>query len=113
MSASCVMAPVPADHPLRVAWDQWKNGEDAANSRKWAVKASEHIDGALWQAFADGFLACFSVFGGELTKDAVERWVADRGRALSPGQHLEPASEVRAFAAHLLKKASATLAPTG
>lgn len=48
--------PVPADHPLMIAWENYKQTEDYANTKKWAAYA-EHVDGSLWAAFARGYHA--------------------------------------------------------
>lgn len=47
---------VPEDHPLMVAWNAYKETEDFANAKKWAVHA-ENTDGSLWAAFMAGFAA--------------------------------------------------------
>jgi hypothetical protein len=50
-------SPMPKDHPLMKAWEEYKQTDDYANTRKWALHA-EHVDGSLWAAFSQGwFLA--------------------------------------------------------
>jgi hypothetical protein len=50
-------SPMPKDHPLMKAWEQYKVTDDYTNTRKWAHHA-EHVDGSLWAAFSQGwFLA--------------------------------------------------------
>lgn len=51
-----VSAAVPSDHPLMKAWEAYKQTEDFANSRKWAMH-DQHLDGSLWAAFEQGFRA--------------------------------------------------------
>lgn len=50
------MAPVPADHPLMIAWNAFKDSEEYPNVRKWG-QYPQHIDGSLWAAFSAGFAA--------------------------------------------------------
>lgn len=40
--------------PLMVAWEQFKQSESFANSRKWASH-DEHLDGSMWNCFMVGF----------------------------------------------------------
>ena len=51
-----VMAPVPADDPLMVAWEAYKSDSEYGNTRKWAM-TERHVDGSLWAAFEAGFRA--------------------------------------------------------
>lgn len=48
--------PVPADHPLMIAWNAYKETEDFVNGKAWASKNDTYMDGALWSAFMVGFL---------------------------------------------------------
>jgi hypothetical protein len=50
------MSAVPKGHPLIVAWDAWKQTDGFANTRKWA-HVEEHLEGSLWAAFMEGWLA--------------------------------------------------------
>lgn len=50
------MTPCPANDPLMVAWSEYKNSEEYANTKRWAAKP-EHADGSLWAAFEAGFRA--------------------------------------------------------
>lgn len=74
--------PVPADDPLRVAWDAYKATPEYANSKAWALhiapivqaaapdaehkrrfeimpfeQRERHVEGSLWGAFVAGFNA--------------------------------------------------------
>ena len=54
------MTPVPKDHPLAIAWDEYQKTEDFANAAKWAVDVETsvrhpHIQGSLWTMFMEGF----------------------------------------------------------
>ena len=51
-----VMAAVPADDPLMVAWESYQETEDFKNTKRWA-KNPEHLQGSLWAAFMSGFRA--------------------------------------------------------
>ena len=59
---SDVMEEVPADHPLRKAWDAYKETDRKENSRKWA-EFDEHRDGSMWAAFDEGWRAAQSLNG--------------------------------------------------
>ena len=49
-------SPVPADHPLMVAWNAHKATEAFANSKRWAADAN-HAEGSLWALFLAGWEA--------------------------------------------------------
>jgi hypothetical protein len=49
-------APVPKDHPLMKAWENFKDSDDFANSKRWAAHP-EHLDGSLWALFDAGWHA--------------------------------------------------------
>ena len=70
-------SPVPADHPLMIAWEAYQATEDYANSYKWAIAGidsprdatrdpganypiaenyRQYVQGSLWAAFMAGFL---------------------------------------------------------
>lgn len=49
-------SPVPADHPLRRAWDAYLASERGANAMKWAEQ-KDHVKGSMWHAFISGFQA--------------------------------------------------------
>ena len=51
---SKVMTKIADDHPMKVAWDFYKETDDYANTRKWALQ-EEHVDGSLWTAFCVGW----------------------------------------------------------
>lgn len=49
-------APLPEDHPMRVAWEEFSKSEECANAVRWATK-DRHTSGALWTAFVAGYEA--------------------------------------------------------
>lgn len=51
---------VSADHPMLIAWEQYKQTSDYANTKKWAAH-DEHVDGSLWASFVQGYNAALSV----------------------------------------------------
>jgi hypothetical protein len=51
------MAPVPANHPLMIAWTEYEASPDYARSYGWAKKGAEYVEGSLWAAFVEGFKA--------------------------------------------------------
>ena len=51
-----VMQPVPADHPLLLAWTAHKKTDEYANSKRWAAN-EQHLDGSLWALFSAGWYA--------------------------------------------------------
>ena len=55
-----VMAEVPRNDPMRIAWEEYKQTEEFANTRKWAVH-EEHVDGSLWTAFCAGYQAALDL----------------------------------------------------
>lgn len=52
---------LPADHPLRRAWEAYKASDDYPNTRRWAL-VDAHVDGSLWAAFAAGFDAALTAW---------------------------------------------------
>lgn len=50
------MKVVAKDAPVKLAWEAFKQTEDFANTRRWALDR-EHIDGSLWHVFVMGFTA--------------------------------------------------------
>lgn len=68
---SDVMAKLPDDHPLMIAWEKWKKSDGYANTLKWARRISvaeretnalleiqhPHTEGSLWGAFMAGYNA--------------------------------------------------------
>lgn len=59
---SDVMAPLPPDHPLMVAWEKYKASEDYANTRRWMITGvttgdDNLIVGQFWGAFMAGYNA--------------------------------------------------------
>ena len=96
------MAPVPADHPLMVAWTAYKTTEDFTNSLYWAMttmrmrqeRAEEHgidpaanvatdemrqerVVGSLWGAFTAGFNARSPSAGAEQMREACAKVLDD------------------------------------
>lgn len=53
------MTQVPPNHPLMIAWEAYKAGDDYANSLRWAVVSLDDqvVSGSLWGAFMAGFNA--------------------------------------------------------
>jgi hypothetical protein len=51
-----VMSPVPKADPLMVAWEAYRQTDDYANTKQWAIQA-DHTEGSLWAAFMAGFQA--------------------------------------------------------
>ncbi len=60
---------VPADDPMRAAWERYKETDEYKNSRKWATELvrtnrdsvtfqARHVDGSMWAAFVEGWKAC-------------------------------------------------------
>ena len=49
-------SPVPTDAPLMKAWETYKASEEFQNTRRWALH-EEHVEGSLWAAFLEGWLA--------------------------------------------------------
>lgn len=48
------MTKVPDDHPLMIAWNEYKAGPDFENTKQWAT-APKHTEGSLWAAFMAGW----------------------------------------------------------
>ncbi len=46
--------------PRMIAWEKYKNSEEYTSSRKWAAY-EQHVDGALWDAFIEGYKAASKV----------------------------------------------------
>jgi hypothetical protein len=49
-------AECPKGHPLRDAWEAYRQTADYANTRNWALKEA-HVDGSMWAAFSAGYAA--------------------------------------------------------
>lgn len=54
MDAEKVMTKVPDDHPLMVAWNEYKALPEYENAKQWAT-APAHTEGSLWAAFMAGW----------------------------------------------------------
>jgi hypothetical protein len=52
------MQAIPADHPIMLAWNEWQETQDFANTLNWA-KHDVHLKGSLWNAFLQGYEACY------------------------------------------------------
>lgn len=50
------MSEMSMTHPLRAAWEQYKQTAEYQNTRKWAAHP-EHLDGSLWGVWMAGFQA--------------------------------------------------------
>lgn len=50
------MTALAADDPRMVAWGKYRATDEYANARHWALKP-DHVDGALWAAFIEGWIA--------------------------------------------------------
>lgn len=59
-AAMTTSAPVPANHPLMIAWKAYSASDDYANTARWAV-IPEHTKGSLWAAFSAGFEAALAL----------------------------------------------------
>ena len=52
------MQKVPDDHPLMIAWEEYKASGRFENSKQWLLRdAVKHVDGSLWAAFDEGWKA--------------------------------------------------------
>ena len=51
-----VSAEMPKTHPLRAAWEQYKQSDDYKNTSKWA-KQPEHLEGSLWGVWLAAYSA--------------------------------------------------------
>lgn len=54
-----VQGEVPLDHPMRAAWEAYKQTEDYRNTLRWAAAPidPENVVGSLWAAFVKGWEA--------------------------------------------------------
>lgn len=50
------MAEMPMTHPLRAAWEQYKQSDEYKNTSKWA-KQPEHLEGSLWGVWLAAYSA--------------------------------------------------------
>lgn len=58
MDNDCVASPVPADHPLMIAWTAYKETDAYKNSLGWARHPSgDFAEGSMWAAFERGYSA--------------------------------------------------------
>lgn len=80
-------SPIADDHPMKVAWDAYKQTDEYANSKHWALRIApiyfdaderrqaedlmphsqreQHVEGSLWVAFCEGYRAALSSTEGE------------------------------------------------
>lgn len=49
-------SPLPSDHPLFLAWEEYRKTEDYVQTRAWAERR-EHLTGSLWAVFVAGWEA--------------------------------------------------------
>ena len=63
MDAEKVMAKVPGDHPLMVAWNEYKALPEYENTKQWAT-AQAHTEGSLWAAFMAGWYKARALSSG-------------------------------------------------
>lgn len=49
-----IQTEIPRTHPMRAAWEDYKQTDEYANTRKWARDVA-HVDGSLWAAFCEGW----------------------------------------------------------
>ena len=63
------MSELPMTHPMRAAWETYKETDAFANARKWAVDRDAamtvsgrlgYVEGALWSAFYRGWEAAMT-----------------------------------------------------
>jgi hypothetical protein len=50
------MAEIPKTHPLRATWEQYKQSEEYANTKKWAAHPM-HLEGSLWGVWLAAYTA--------------------------------------------------------
>ena len=64
---SGAMRVVPLGHPMRTAWDAYRDMAEYENSRTLALHKDaderEHVDGSLWSAFVKGWEAALITKG--------------------------------------------------
>lgn len=51
-----VQVEMPLTHPLRAAWEQYKQSDKYKNTRKWAAHP-EHLEGSLWGVWLAAYTA--------------------------------------------------------
>ena len=73
-------AKLPKDHPLRQAWDGWKNTNPAVIARQWA-QFPQHVDGSLWAAFSAGFTV------GRAPEKSLSGDIVGNRRTTTPREH--------------------------
>ena len=56
MTDQPAQTPVPRDHPLMLAWEQYHESAACHNQQHW-IGHNDFVDGALWQAFCEGWFA--------------------------------------------------------
>lgn len=86
------MSPVPADHPLMIAWTAYQQTDDFKNTKQWATRnivittaetapeanrvnpeeeRERRAQGSLWAAFMAGFNAREAQISKEITRGDV------------------------------------------
>lgn len=51
-----VQTEAPLDHPMRIAWEKYKQTPEYANTKHWALYKG-HEESSLWASFVEGFMA--------------------------------------------------------
>jgi len=72
-----VEAAVSSDAPVMKAWEAYKQRDEFANTRRWALH-EKHVDGSLWAAFYHGFFAA-SVNAAHAHPRPGDSWTTDEG----------------------------------
>lgn len=92
---STAMTPVPEDHPLMLAWKEFKLTDEYHNSKKWASHP-EHVEGSLWTAFMMGWNAelpkhehTLVTLTQRIENERKKARAKYRPEALAPGGHPE------------------------
>ncbi len=47
---------LPENHPIMLAWNEYKLTDGFENTKKWAMY-EDHVEGSLWTAFVAGYNA--------------------------------------------------------
>ena len=84
------MQALPHDDPMLLAWENWQTTPEFSNAKDWIVRGRNHIDGAIWRAFMEG-------------------WLAHRRATALPAGIPDPAAALRAAREALEKVAMITL----
>jgi hypothetical protein len=85
-----VMAPVPPDSPLLIAWELYSATEAYANTRRWALH-DQHVDGSLWAAFHEGW-RCHGVHVEDCAGQGSSTAKGDTFQSAQSGNVMDPAT---------------------